>query len=412
MCRHFRELPRFPHKANRYAPKWGVSRVAPLLFLLINGAQSRAENGGAEGIYQALTGSDLSQAAWLKGFGLKAGGWADAGFTYNPADPPNGSNAPVSFNFRANEWNLQQLDLFAEKPVEEDAEGWAAGGRFDFMFGTDAPYTQASGRWDSRLVGGEVFRFYKIALPQAYVDVRAPLGNGLSVRLGHFYSIIGYESVAAPPNFFYSHSYSMKSSPFTHTGVLLSYPVREDFTFYSGAVSGPDNFDSQFGAWSYLGGFNWKPGQLDAELSFSVLAGDTRETVDDNLTYCSLVLQHNIAGNLHYVLQHDHGIQAHVAKNGGMAGWYSIVQYLTWQAAETWGIGVRGEWFRDQNGTRYGIPGTGYYAATAGFNWKPLGWLGVRPEVRYDWADGPVKAYGGGQKNHQWLLGADFFVRF
>jgi hypothetical protein len=350
--------------------------------------------------------------AWLKDWGLEAGGWAAVGFTYNPANPPNGSNAPVSFNFRANEWNLHQLDLFLEKPVAAEAVGWALGGRFDFMFGTDTPYTQATGHWDTRLVSDDTFRFYKIALPQAYLDIRAPLGDGLGIRLGHFYSIIGYESVASPPNFFYSHSYSMKSSPFTHTGVLLSYPAWEGGTFYSGAVTGPDNFDQSFGAWSYLGGFNWKLGGQGANVAFSVLTGDTSETVDDNLTYVSAVVQYPLSRQWLYVLQHDRGWQAHVAPGGGLAGWYSLVQYLTWQAAETWGLGVRAEWFRDQNGTRYGVPDTGYYAATLGLNWKPLPWLAVRPELRYDWADGPAKIYDDGQARSQWLLGADCVVQF
>ena len=44
-------------------------------------------------------------------------------------------------------------------------------------------------------------------MPQAYAEVFCPWGNGLSVKLGHFYSIFGYETVTAPDNFFYSHSY-------------------------------------------------------------------------------------------------------------------------------------------------------------------------------------------------------------
>lgn len=373
---------------------------------------THAEEASPGGLYQSLVGVVPNQYVWLKDWGLTVGGWAVAGFTYNPANPSNGSNAPVSFNFRANEWNLHQLDLFLERPLAADAEGWAVGGRFDFMFGTDTPYTQAAGHWDSHLVNDNTFRFYKIALPQAYVDIRAPLGDGLSARVGHFYSIIGYESVASPPNFFYSHSYSMKSSPFTHTGVLLSYPMGDMGTFYSGAVTGPDNFDSQFGAWSYLGGFNWKLNGQGASFTFSVLTGDTSETVNDNLTYISMALQYPLAENLLYVLQHDQGRQAHVADKGGMAGWYSIVQYLTWQFADELGVGARAEWFRDQNGTRYGVPDTGYYAATLGMNWKPLKWLAVRPELRYDWADGPVKIYDNGKQQSQCLLGADVVVQF
>lgn len=385
--------------------------VVWLSLLVITGA-AKANANASDSIIEALNGKNLNDYALLKDHGLRVGGWASAGFTYNPANPADRSNSKVSFNFRANEWNLHQLDLFIEKPIAENEPGWAIGGRFDFMFGTDTPYTQARGRWDSRLVNDETFRFYKIALPQAYIDVRAPLGTGLTARFGHFYSIIGYESVASPANFFYSHSYSMKSSPFTHTGVLLSYQPWQDFTFYSGAVTGPDNFDDQFGAWSYLGGFNWKLNEQGTSFAVSVLTGDISETVDDNLTYFSFVLQHPITENLLYVMEHDQGRQAHVTDKGGMAGWYSIVQYLTWQFDEKIGVGARAEWFRDQNGVRYGVNDTGYYAATLGINWKPLKWLTVRPELRYDWADGPKKVYDTGKENSQWLLGMDFTVLF
>jgi hypothetical protein len=83
--------------------------------------------------------------------------------------------------------------------------------------------------------------------------------------------------------------------------------------------------------------------------ALSVLNGDASETIDDNLTYLSAVLQIPITENLRYVLQHDNGWQAHVTDAEGMAGWYSIVQYLTWQVSEKLGIGIRTEWFRDQS---------------------------------------------------------------
>jgi len=51
-------------------------------------------------------------------------------------------------------------------------------GRFDFMFGTDTPYTQARGDWGSRLIGETVFRFYKVAMLQAYIDILTLLGSG------------------------------------------------------------------------------------------------------------------------------------------------------------------------------------------------------------------------------------------
>jgi hypothetical protein len=366
-----------------------------------------------QGLYEALTHENLNDVDFLRSSGLSVGGWIAAGGNYNPDHPVDRSNTPVSFNYRANEFNLEQLNLFVERQTVTGSDQWGLGGRFDGMFGLDSPFTQAAGHWDQHLIDDNDLRFYKVAIPQAYAEVYAPFGNGVTAKIGRFYTIIGYESVASPPNFFYSHTYSMKSSPFTHTGVLLSYPLQSNLTFYSGAVTGVDNFDRQFGAWSYLGGFNWTGEDNATSFSFSVLNGDVSETLDDNLTYLSAVFQYPLTERLHYVLQHDRGRQDNVMGAGTeTAEWYSIVQYLTYSITDSLGAGLRAEWFRDQHGVRYGAGEAGYYALTGGLNWKPLNWLTVRPEVRYDWADAASPAFSGGTQQDQFLAGADFVVQF
>jgi hypothetical protein len=376
-------------------------------------ASDAVELQETQGLYETLTHEDLNDAPFLRDARLSVGGWVAAGANYNPDQPDDRSNAPVSFNNRANEFNLEQLNLFVERQTLTGTDQWDIGGRFDFMFGLDSPYTQATGHWDQQLISDNDLRLYKIALPQAYAEVYAPIANGITAKIGHFYSIIGYESVASPPNFFYSHSYSMKSSPFTHTGVLLSYPVQSDLTVYSGAVTGADNFDRQFGAWSYLGGFNWNSAGKETSFGISVLNGDVSETIDDNLTYISAVFQYQISERWHYVLQHDRGCQDNaLGANTQTADWYSIAQYLTYAIDDALGAGLRAEWFRDQNGFRYSAGEAGYYETTLGLNWKPLKWLTVRPEVRYDWADSASPAFNRGTKDSQFLVGADFVIRF
>ena len=111
-------------------------------------------------------------------------------------------------------------------------------GRFDFLFGTDAIYAQAFGisafdqntgepsnigNWDLNLCCKST-RTYGIALPQAYLETYVPIGNGLNIKVGHFYTPLGYETVPAPDNF-YTRAYILNSGePFTHTGLLGNYP--------------------------------------------------------------------------------------------------------------------------------------------------------------------------------------------
>ena len=65
-----------------------------------------------------------------------------------------------------------------------------------------------------------------------------------------------------------------------------------------------------------------------------------------------------------------------------------------------------------------------YYAFTAGLNYKPMKWLTLRPNVRYDWVDGtfagtsnPYKPFGNGTspgngKDAQFLFSADAVITF
>lgn len=382
------------------------------VLILATGPKSTAADPPA-GLYKSLTGEAIADHLDLTEFGMAVGGWAAVGFTHNAEHPRDRLNSPVSFNDRADELHVHQLCLFVERSVDVKSKRFDLGGRFDFMFGTDTPYTQATGHWDDSLISEKNPRFYDIALPQAYFEIATPWGNGLSAKLGHFYSILGYESVASPSNFFYSHSYSMKSSPFTHTGFLLAYPVREDFVLYSGAVAGADNFDRNFGAWSYLGGFTWMAENGESGFQFSVLNGDVSERINDSRTYFSAVWRHRFGQKLHYAFQHDHGWQDHALDSGDRnARWYSIVQYLTYDLTDDLKMGLRGEWFRDQDGFRYNAGEAGYYALALGLNWRPTEWLMLRPELRHDWADSSLPAYARGRRSSQLLVGADAVIQF
>jgi hypothetical protein len=362
------------------------------------------------GLLQALTGQNAAEWSGLSRYGLNAGGWATAGYTHNRDAPASHENGPVSFNYRANEFHLHQLNLFLEKSTQ-NRDGWDFGGRLDLMFGTDSPYTQATGHWDTGLIDKRSLSLYDLALPQAYLEIRAPWGNGLASKIGHFYSIIGYESVPSWPNFFMSHSYSMKSSPFTATGVLSSYTLGGNLSLQAGAVTGPDNFDRKLGAWSFMGGFGWNSDDQASGLSFAILNGPSDDTRSSNLSYYTALFHQDLSPKLHYVLQHDRGFQ-HAAAAGRDAEWYSLLHYLTYDIAETWGLGLRGEWFRDDDGVRYPNGAASYFALSGGLNWKPTGWLMLRPEVRYDWSDAANAPFDGGRKANQLLVGMDAVIRF
>ena len=287
-----------------------------------------------------------------------------------------------------------------------------------------------------------------MAIPQAYLEVVAPVGTGLRVKAGHFYTIIGNETVMAPDNFFYSHTYMMQyGEPFTQTGFLASYEPTDSLSISAGAVTGSltggwdGAFDTNLNEWGFLGGFTWS--SEGTSFSANATHGSQANKPGDWNLY-SLVLHHDFSDRLHFTLQHDYGWAGN-AVGDKTAEWYGLAPYLDYDLEDDLAIGIRGEWFRDDEGFRVmsrsriaehpaaggragllpisamsangDLTGNTYYAITDGLNWKPKPWVTVRPNVRYDWVDG-VNMFGcsGGavptvcNGGDQWLMSMDVIL--
>lgn len=113
---------------------------------------------------------------------------------------------------KADGFNLDVVKLTLEKPLDESE--WAAGYKVDTLIGPDAA---TLGTASPGTANGD------FALKQAYVALRAPVGNGLDFKVGVFDSIIGYESTEAINNPNFSRSWGHTIEPSTHTGVLATY---------------------------------------------------------------------------------------------------------------------------------------------------------------------------------------------
>jgi hypothetical protein len=349
---------------------------------------------------------------------FKVHGWIAGGATFNGRRTPDRFNGPVTFNDRRNELMLNQLYGVIEREIDTEY-GWDIGGRVDLLYGTDYIFTQSAGletqrnfdpRWNSS-------RFYGLAMPQLFLE--AGYGD-FSVKVGHFYTIIGYEVVTAPDNFFYSHAYTMQyGEPFTHTGALATWNFNDNWVFTGGIVDGWDKWDPVSSRASFLGGATYTPDHEQYSLAFALITGDedgADPPFEGNRTMYSIVFSYDVTENLQYVLQHDNGIQSR--DGDGSVQWYGINQYLFYTINECWKAGLRAEWFRDDAGTRVAgvrdgnqTPGGhegDFYQITAGMNWTPAANLIVRPEARWDWFDG-VNAgdapYAG--RNSQFTAGID-----
>lgn len=362
---------------------------------------------------------------FLDCWGLMAGGWVNPGFTYNTREPASRFNGVTTFNDRDEEAQLNQLWLFAGREADTGGYGVDIGGRMDLIYGTDHRFTTAVGledNWNNE-------RFYGLAMPQLYAEFAV---NDLSVIVGHFFTIIGYEVVPAPDNFFYSHAYTMQyGEPFTHTGMLARYALSDAISISGGLHRGWDMWEDDNNNLGFLGGITLDSGNglsLAYACTYSpeVVTDANDDILDDDAgRWMNSIVAVAEMGNLTYVFQHDLGIQ----RNGNVVGtaavgsaqWYGVNQYLFYALNDTWSIGMRAEWFRDDDGTRVGgfasgNPNTGpfvgdFYEFTWGLNWKPNANVVWRGEMRWDFFDndvaGSAEPFADGSKDNQLLLATD-----
>jgi hypothetical protein len=144
-------------------------------------------------------------------------GYVNTSAIWNPGTG-NANLPPYAFNAgKSDGFNLDVVKLTLERPLDEAQ--WSAGYKVDLLFGPDANALATQ----STLTSGSTPSDFGIK--QAYVALRAPVGNGLDVKMGVWDTIIGYESFDAGSNPNYTRSYGYTVEPTTHTGVLMSYQV-------------------------------------------------------------------------------------------------------------------------------------------------------------------------------------------
>jgi hypothetical protein len=407
-----------------------------------NGNENGNENGNGEdcserhwglGIRECNLGKPwtLPQPCFLADRRITVGGWMEAGMYGNQYDAD--FNGPVGL--RPNKFfNLDQLNGYMERIAKQEECEWDWGGRADYMFGVDAPFTQAFGDhswdfgWNSSSFGGQPL--YGSAIPQAYADVTY---GDFKLRGGHFYTPIGYEVVPATGNFFYSHSYLHTfAEPFTNTGFLASEKLNEKLTVYGGWVDGWDSgFENRNQASMFLGGLTYKMnectniawyltwgynGNGEAFFTQPVVGGPlVPAAAQGDLCMNSFVISHEITSRWSYVFQFDYADNYNLPAGDHL--WYGIDQYLFYKVSDCWGFGGRFEWFRDDDGVRV-IPGNAgnYFEMASGINWKPHANVMVRPELRYDWYQGVVgqngNPFNNGNATSQLSGGCDVIFTF
>jgi hypothetical protein len=260
-------------------------------------------------------------------------------------------------------------------------------------------------------------------LEQAYVSIRAPVGNGWDFKVGKFVSILGYEVIERPANMNITYGLLFQNAyPLWYTGVLSSYRFDDYLDAKLGVVNGSnsDNNTTTSGQGDGVavlaalnvtapgGNANWSNNfqystnsENDSDISTdgnSYPIAGAQGTSGTGATYV-----YNSWGNWapkfaddKLLFAFDSVLGAYSPSGGpanGATTWWGAGAYAKYQFNDWFYLASRGEYFGSDNQNKTGVTTTGAagdgsvswwaYTLTAGFN--VIDNLLIRAEYRLDW---------------------------
>ena len=305
--------------------------------------------------------------------GLEISGWTEVSMTAGTAD---GDHRPLGFNYRSNDFLLQQNWLRITGHSDD-----GLGLHSDWILpGADYQFTRSGGLFEDQdgRTGIDPVQFF---LSKRWDEV----GQGLEVSFGRFFSPFGVESIAGPENTLVSHSYSFIYNPFTHTGSLATLQLDENWSLRGGVVLGSDMFLDDSNHPTFLAGFHWDDDDGLTSVDFLAISGNGRYDAEHdvhNPRVFDLVVPRRLSTEWSMTLEGLGGYETQTPEVG-TAHWFSGVGYLAWTPRDDLAATMRLELFNDEQGNRTGSRGL-YTAISAGLAWQWSERLLLRPELRFD----------------------------
>jgi hypothetical protein len=361
--------------------------------------------------------------------GIKLSGYVDAGYSYNFTGAANGTS-DVSGRFGSDtaakgDFNLYAVKLALEKALTSENKA-QAGFRTDVMIGEDANYLINRGNTGTTgTTSNSNQNSNALFLEQAYVSIRAPVGNGWDFKVGKFVSILGYEVIERPANMNVTYGLLWQQMPLYYTGVLSSYKFDDYIDAKLGVVNGSqtDNNTSTSGGGDGCavlaalnvtapgGNANWSnnfqySSNNDNNTSQSTDNSSTSTGVENGSSGTGYTFIYNSWGNWAPKFANDKLLFAFNAllgtastndNNPTQAGttWFGAGAYAKYQFNDWFNLASRGEYLGGNNPAK--VYGTDYqnqnlslweYTLTAGFN--VIDNLLIRAEYRLDWGNNSV----------------------
>jgi len=364
---------------------------------------------------------------WIDG--IHFSGQVQAGIIANPYRPNTGLNFGQLFTDHANQVQMNQLLLTANKPLDPKNSDFQWGFKAQIMYGSDARYTQFLGE----LNRVDPNQRYQLDVVEANLLFHLPVltSGGIDLKAGQYPTPLGFEVIDPSLNPFYSHSYIFQFGlPFKHTGALATTHVNDTLDIYTGIDTGTNTTWGPLGdnnaAIGGIGGFGIN-GLMGGNMTIVALTHVGPEQATRLLSpqgynangqwrsFSDIVITWKMSDSFTSTTELNWVRDAYGTANKPVNA-FGVAQYFSYSISDTVTLNSRFELFRDDNnffvaqfsgnsqfvGTQQGFiypagvytagaGSTTYSALTLGVTYKPnlpapITGLLIRPEVRWDHA--------------------------
>lgn len=288
--------------------------------------------------------------------GIELHGFVSGTYTYNLNRPQSKNNRLAVFNEDHNTFGLNHANLQVARSGEN-----GLGFLTDLDFGDTAEIVGSVTRWSNNANNTESRN--SIELRQAYLTYKFSIGNGLTLKAGKFVTLHGAEVIKSWNNFNYNISNSILfgfSIPFTHTGLMASYPINDYFSLDLGVVNGWDTVADNNDGKTFHGGLTIKPHDT---LSFYISGSYGPEQNDrggSKRSMLTTLVTYKPMDRLTLILDHNWGSESDLVEDAAgaltrTADWHGIAGYAIATLTDDLSLSLRGEWFADMDATRTGL---------------------------------------------------------
>jgi hypothetical protein len=277
-------------------------------------------------------------------------------WSYSFNDPHDGSALSLH---SLETHNSPSVDL-GQIGVSRPSEGWFTPGfGVKLDFGKVARRIKSDWDGDGTLDRGDIFETNNFDAQEAYltwtVPDDSPALKGLSFKGGKFVTLLGAEVIEPWANFNYSRSFLFSLAiPFTHTGLIATYPITDKLSVTGGAIRGWDKVDGNNHGWSGIGNITYNPIDMVSLAANGIWGPEQNGKTGPKRGIMDLVATIKATSALTFSLNYDWAQEDQAALNGDLAIWQGFAAIANYAFTDRASAAVRSEWFEDHGGSRTG----------------------------------------------------------